>query len=1769
MAIDPVGPDQELAKTGVPAGNNPVVESRDLELERTGVPAGGPTAASLPTLTPAQAAGTPQGPPLPDTSQFSPELLHSLGQNTPGWTDNDRMHLEFSLRSTFIDIDPKTLNDALTSVMDNSDARILDLPRAKFIRQVGMSTQEMFEERTLIRMLGGVPADEAFNNAAIDTMLETGGAVRTASQVFAEADQQKQWLTAQFLENRARREAVIEQIQARSEGRLPPELATDWNYVTAPEAVTQLRGQQVQWLAEDGQLAMRFYPEDFDAETNPGYTDVLIYLEPGTEVLSATDAITEYLLADNDLAHAVAPTSGEVPGRQTLAGNLIEGTDNVIRAVERGGAALFDVFLDDAQSDVAAAINGIAPVQANVSEQERDKEALREQETMEAARRDTDMAGLVYMTRKYMVDNPEAAMSNVVAAGIAGWAEIPDEQKEAMAVQSVTDLEAAAAANREEQSMLGRFIEEDVAPPVLDALQTWDAAIQFIGIVAHDVTNIDVWKDLADQVNEHGIGAITDALSDPATLWKAASPAGIDFGFIQDAFDEVRREGLPAALGAYTESVNEIGDMATYYGLDPDSAWAGWVNGTASVAFDPITWATLGGNASWNALKKGVTTVGGAERLIKSRPLMSAARNIVDNNTVQILPMLSSGGMSSNGIRRLAQIARTTYTTKPARVKAMQEALDVFRHELPAYGGTWLPAGPARVLRRKTTMGLANLARITPTDSKARGFMQDILLRASNRRYANIAERNYLDEMFDIIQIRRLNDSDGMADDIIAALDIYDAHRYGDEATAMLQGRAQVLKQELDDLAVFTPEAGQVPRIRSQVREWDDSVKELTDRLNRTAADDPNRAALEQARQRAIQNRDETQALLDAGDGRVTSAYDERVKVIAQKRDELAKVQAQMESLTMGTTRERTLLEHHLHRYLDEWADEWGVPIKTTPDGTPVAHPFVPDLNLRDWSTVVGERGMKSRTIEQVGGYEAFGKETAAQLRDLGMGAVAGVTALPVSPYELLVWHTMQRNKATRAVWQTFQNHPGIKKAMDGVQGIWAASVLFNPRTALRSNLDETIRFYEDAGASRDLVKSTTPRAVSGGVGSEAQAYGRQHLGSILAANQMPWTIVNPADRGMWIHAERWVNGTLVQDPVFRAYARAVVNSGGDETVARQIWEEWWNETGVKLAKTSTISGNPITGRSSFDLMQRSMDNWLAGLASGKKRSLTAADLREAVFDAAANNRAVDLPEAAWRQMPPVPGQLTTRAQAGGIHPIEAGFTYGYGMPQQRRGQVFYDHYYDWAYGVHKEAAAGRIIDEDWLLNNGLADDMLHAQEIMAQGRRNPQVRELVRQQGMVLDEDLRNAAMMYAEKAADDMMYTFGATSILGKKLARVYPFGRAQADYLQWWWKKLTQPTQWVTGQASGAFNPSAYVNVRLVDRMAHLVNLGNTYEDRPGANTPAGVVQNLTFLPTNLDEQVLIDTTPNLGPMASWFMNMPLDDVVPGWVDARNFVEEVHPAQRMFSEPYNDWTEAIMGSYDALFPKGGLTVRNQISAANNFIAWVAAHVFYDYDPTLPATDEQQRNLNGFINQWVMGTSSSPYELDVVKLDQAKWLDENAFDAVPDKNSDSEIMRTWSLRNTQAAQDSLWENTSDFLNRVVGAGVYGGSDFQYVETLLPVENFVNDWVLSGSITDAKRDAIMLGIELIQSDEAISDGTVSRSPTRRWTPCSRCSPTTNAPSSSPPTPVSPSTSSPATRSSSRWCRTNGRTWSSTAVSAPTISTGHGRPARSGTGRAG
>ena len=1885
MAVDPIGGSPELEPVidaPVPGGSSPLPVEPQPQAP-TGF--GGPTPGIQPSL-PSSPVTINRSSPMPG-SMAAAVQPH---QNRPfsAWTGEqvaDDGPLDYMILSVFPDISGANMNNVKNVIIATGDPSILELSAEKARRQIGLTTAEMFEEDALVHMLGTPGDSEAFVQGAVDTYLETGGAALTAATMFAESDETRQYWRKGFLENEDTRRRITEAAYAADPNAaflyeqakglalasgLPEPLEPTEALISE---INGLRGKAGSFLVDGNRLVVQFKNED------PGADDKewlgLIVLDPGTEIVTQEDAILAYLVAEAGYAHTLASSSDDVPGRQTILGAMIEGFDNHLANIEQWGTGNATEAVKDSQVAVSSLMFPRSRSGRSLEARQAEEDSIREQETRTAVERNFATDSIVAIIQQAAVENPDVPMSNLVTAGISAFNTAPDELKEAVVVQQIEDLEAAAAAKIEQQSMLGRIIEEDIAPPVLDVLAAWDAGIHFIGIVALDVANNGI-LEFAREVDEKGVAAFTD----PDSL---ARLAPVDSQFLMEQFQNVKDEGLPKAMGSYFEGVREIGTIANYYGIPEDSAWASWVNMGGSILFDPITWATLGGAASWNALKKGIFTAGGVERIVQSRPLLSAARNVVVNDSVRSLPVLSAGGMSSNAIRRLANIAKTVYKTHGEKVAAMEEVLAIFRMELPGggAGGLWIPSGPAKVLRRKTTQGLANLAGIAVKDPQARSFLQDILIRATRNRTVSIGERGWMNDLFNLAEIRRLNNVDGFADDIVKITELFEAYRSGDDAIALLQGKVQTIRQEMVDISGgLTDEVRQVPSLRKAVVDWNDSIKALDESIAKMGADDPLRPVAEEARQgltdaaeeaveratgrpvsaigldewqtlpddtlitvyhstteegaetlttkgivagskpgkravgeaagpgathspgtyvsgeaagvsgfgdgviveivvrkgdisipaeytigrtrpfaerqfgaintptagavlegdipaanirrfqdaavlgqsdktleglqaarqQAIAARDEIEALLRSYDGGVSigpdgytnlpgNPYDSYVKEIRRRQRLLGQYEAQITDL--GTAgRDRAVLERATQTYMDEWADEWGVPLLRDLDGNTIDHPIYPDLKRRNWDGILGEGETASYygSLENVGVLEPFGTSEAA-LRQLGMGPQAGSTLLPISPQELLAWHTMNQSKTGRAAWKYFQAHPKWKEVGDGMQAFWSMSVLFSPRTAFRSHLDEVVRFYEDAGMGMDLWKSTTPKWFpKGGVGSEARAFTRDSMGSFVGPGSATWGMVSPARKGQWVHAERWLNGSIVKDPLFRAYARAYTG-GADDAARRALWETWYNDTGVHLAKKTTIAGEPVTASKAYDIMDKSFNNWMTGIREAPKRGrISRAQAHADIMRAAAEGKPLEWGPATWRQLPEVPAEFTP---SGGFHPFEGGFNALYGKPQQRRGSVFFDHYYEWAYNNYRGAYDGKVIDADWLLANGKAVDKYHAQELMNQGHRSNVVRELINESGMVLDDDLRNAAMNWAAASADDMMYTFGATSILGKKMARVYPFGRAQVDYMQWWWKKLSQPTQlhlpgagrYQAGVVGGASRmaavPAVGANVRLIDRMAHLLNLGNTGTpgERPGALTPAGMVNNFTFLPTDVDEQLLIETTPNFGPVPSWLLNAPLDDTVPGWTEMRDVVQELHPAHRIFTNPADNAVEWMASLADALFPKGGLGVRNELAAANNFAALVYAYATLRYDPTKPLTDDQQRRIHQYANAWVLNSSQGPWRADYIQLDQAKWLDENSMTRTPDLNTDGEVMREWAFLNDQAAVAALTEDAKDFFGKIAGAAEFSGSDFQYVESMIPVgaDGWPNLWLESGSIPQSKFDGIMSGYELMTSGEA------------------------------------------------------------------------------------
>ena len=1677
MAVDPIGGSPELEP--------------ELPIRPQEPPVGMPSVAGAPRQAPTGFGGpTPVPAPMRGTSPHgvrTPNQFAGLGPTQPGWSEAQSETLRLSLLRQDQTLSGPRMNQMMNSVMSNSDPSIIELAEKKFERQVAMSTQEMFEERSFQRMIGYVDDDEALSLATGDLWLDNWGSVFSAGQVFTNAESQKTWFTEGWLGNPDRFNTLDNQVTVAAQaafrdkyGVVGTDRAGAWGAYQAEDivgaargAVRALSGKGGTWAVDGNNLAIRF--SDGDNEW-----DTLVRLKPGTTIETTADAIQAYALAVADVVHAVDPTSDETPGPQALLGAMWEGLDNVVQAIEKFGT---NGTIPSLNQQIAAVDASMMTGRRNptVDGVDMDEESLVDNVQAAHVEKATRDAIITTAARNAALDEG-APMSSIVQAGIFAYDAIPDKTIETINAEQINDLVEAAQAKEAETSYLAQYLQEDVFDPVLGALQTWEAALQFVGVSLLHVTTVDEIIDLGRRVAEEGVGVLLD----PANLQLAPL---LDWGQLADDFADVREVGLPAFTAAYTESMMDR-TISDEFDLDPESNAAFWANMAGSLAVDPITWLTLGGNASWKALGKSLTTVAGAKEYVFRPQVVSAARQLVEKNNTNILTIFISDGLSSSGISRLSRILATNYTDDAAKIAAMGDVQNILFNELPAMGGRWLPSGPGRAITRKTTLGLGQFfARLGGKGWTNDSFMrlaQDVLARAPRQRFAAIGEREFLSDASTRLTIMYGDDAVKYAEKLDEAVGVYDAVRVGDDAIGVIEGQIQATRDQLSALAGgVTADVKFVPNLRKNVSAMDDSIRALDDAIESRVAvgDDAAAAGLRDVRDRAIASRDESQRFLDE----LTPVYQDVTSSIRDKQKLLDRYLAQQSMLGTGQ-RDRGMLERWTHGLYDEWADNinrqfvekgWA-----TPDDLPIpvvpgeAHPWFPDLPRRDWSKITGKTPTQTYRSPQAGNLEAFGA-TADDLRAIGMGAVSGSTPLPASPYEMLAFtHTRP------AVWDALHFSAmgqGFKTMMDGLQSIWSASVLLNPRTSLRSSLDEVIRFYEDNGLSTDAIKAAYRSApgtanVGGPVGSEARAYARDQLDSFLPSSVGNWEMIDPSKRGMWVHAERWVNGTLMQDPQFKAFARAVAASNGSDDVARQLWEQWWAETGSKLSRRHTFAagssraGEPIHAGNSFDIIKNSLDTWLIGVTDDEAR----AGLRQAMIEAASTNEIVPGGAAMWRRVGSVPGQV----EAGSVRPLEAGFNLMYGSPQARRGAVFYDHYYEFAMKTYKDANAGKVIDAEWLVKKGHAQSLYEANNMIASGSRNETVRQIVAETGYALEADLKNAAMRWASTQADNMMYTFGAESILGKKMARVYPFGRAQVDYMQWWLKKLTQPTQFgLPGARTATVATTGGVNLRLIDRMAHLVGTGTPQEpgsyERPSALSPAGVVENFSFLPSTLDNQFVMDI-PSFGPIPGWMVNLPLEGTIPGWEGIREAMLQTNPSLMTFTEPYEDWGDALLGLWDTIIPKSGLSVWNLGKAAGNAVLLAAAYASLGLTAEDPLTPEIERRINATVSSLIW-EKDTPYWRDQYAIMASGWLTDSGADTLPDLNN-----QEWIGLQDEATLKSLHENLNDTLGKIAGAAVQGGSDFQYTDALMPAIDYVDAWFDAGWVSAAKRDSLVIGHETI-----------------------------------------------------------------------------------------
>jgi len=569
--------------------------------------------------------------------------------------------------------------------------------------------------------------------------------------------------------------------------------------------------------------------------------------------------------------------------------------------------------------------------------------------------------------------------------------------------------------------------------------------------------------------------------------------------------------------------------------------------------------------------------------------------------------------------------------------------------------------------------------------------------------------------------------------------------------------------------------------------------------------------------------------------------------------------------------KDRKWVYDFLDQYYDDWAEEIGVP--RLPNGE------------FDWGLI--RNGQSSQFVRP--GAAGPDRLDAIALNDdhkrilAASGALnAGSNySLPASPYHMTLWANASAKDRGKVI-ETFKKvADGTGQSLHFLNRIFAAAVLLNPLTPLKSALDEVVRFAQETAGTKGFARALESTFRQNVDNPRALAHSREVVNPLTHTTQR-WHSVAKGEPGHAVAAERWLNGTLRQDPIVREVARAI--QSGDV----QGFLRWWDEIGSggekRMVAISLKPGSPptptaLTGQMVYDAVVASLDG-LGGQASPTWRS--------SVIGYLADNE--EIPMAIARQSGPVPTQETLSAGVTG-----RAFDLLYGRPSQRRSALFFDHRYRYLDEVFEARFEGRFAEDNlqMLVDEGLARDLDHARQIFEQ--RHPQVDEFFQSRGVTTRGYSREVAAQSAGRWADDMMYTMGGVSRGGRSAQLLVPFGPAQFDFYSWWARELNRYTTFalpfsglagtagakmpgqlgeILGKYAGARATAPIpLNLRLLSRITHFpVSAERDDDPTKFEATPTDILQTLTFLPVKWDpDNFLLDFGPGLGPIPNWIIGM----------------------------------------------------------------------------------------------------------------------------------------------------------------------------------------------------------------------------------------------------------------------------------------------------------
>lgn len=1089
------------------------------------------------------------------------------------------------------------------------------------------------------------------------------------------------------------------------------------------------------------------------------------------------------------------------------------------------------------------------------------------------------------------------------------------------------------------------------------------------------------WDSIAQQIGIRFFETIAAGV--------AVSPLGEGGVNLEEGFDH------------FTNIVTGTGDRTASEYFDLDGTAADMADLAAGVGFDPLNFLFVGAKGATGLFHKSLTDPRFASWYVRAGGVRSVTRPIANTTGRKALTnamYLAGQGMSDDGIRAIVALARSTDSTIDDVNKVILSELP------NTDGVGWfIGSGPNRAIRHKTIDGVGRAfeslgaGKISP---EFQGQIFDLASTMGRQRTFDLGEHMALSNMADLTMMLYPREPDTALEWFLRAVDevpggasrqarvgaktvtkqkasakshALNKHRNALRESFDLRGAQQnrdhmaASMRLVDDLPV--DEAGKArvtTSLKRTIRNLDDEIARAEQKFGQYAAS-----------QREA-NRANAQALRFEGDMSTMPSRVGMSNVLYRMFDDLAKS-----------------LNDEFLDFADDFtkAGEDVIPVVKDSAGRPKLNPLTdPDeaIPLRDWSAITGSKKGVLEFIEEVKVAQGLGTDDALtrQLEAVGAFDKLQRAILPASPYEIMLFRNIRTNSALYRAWTQHSLTRGVSKVTSGLKLLFGLNLLLNPITAAKVTLDETARFFAQTGLLGKTVKSTlaglpgagskparlalvgsssATRAVTQTIGDIAPIfrkipgwrslenargtwvsnpwalqYMRSHEGFTGA---QAWQWITPKTAGVSSQqylqmAERWVNGTLLQDPVFRAYARFLPDATEirpGEFAMPQAFVDWWNvgdgvtPPGSAWAKSQEFAmrvadGNfrtiPVDAQFAWDTIHRSFRTWVDNMTDGNGQ------LVRTLLESAGGRgvKRLDIIDHAhlFRSITQVPG---LGPESGGpiSRAVGAAFNGFFGNPSARRAGVFFEHFYDEAYGIYRTANTNKntLITKEMLMDRfGVPES--DAAAWLLQGSDNPSVRQLMSEAGAITERQMEGHAARYAAQRADDLMYRFTATSLAGQGLEAglIFPFARAQMDFLGWWMDHLTRPMQLRGGlravlpEGVTQAVESVPINLRALGKYAHLNATLNNENQTPLDEA----INQLTFFPFRWDSEFFMDVTPQLGPVPSWMVNVLSENGL--------LSEDVMDAMTTF-QPAMEFLDSTEGFLDGLFPNSRRSLRDLLSS------------------------------------------------------------------------------------------------------------------------------------------------------------------------------------------------------------------------------------------------